>query len=639
MRFLLLALTATTLLAADGVVASPDGTIAISVADAGGLAWSVTMDGKPLLVPSRLRLAFRDGTVLGPKSAITQQIPGRHDGTWTQPFGKRRTVREHWQENRLTLTEPDGRTWRLVVRAFDDGVALRYDLPESSRLGTFEVTDERTEFRFAADHPCWSGTPNSCAENPYPRTTLSQSPVKSVLPTVVQTPVGFAAIAESDLLDWAGMFLAPTEDGPGLRSKLASLPGGQGMVRGTVPMVSPWRVMMLARQAKDLVANDLVDTLATPSRVEDTSWIKPGITAWDTWWASSVNSRGTTASHKPYIDLASTMGWPYMLVDWGWNTNGDVTTWNPKVDIPELLAYAKARNVKLLLWMHSKDLNTTGREKAFATVASWGVPGVKVDFMNSDSQNMVQWYVETLTAAAKHHLMVDFHGAYKPTGLARTFPNYVTQEGVLGNEYYKLKGNLINPTHHVTLPFTRGLLGPMDFTPGGFQNRTKATWTMDAGAKSGGNCQVLGSRAHQLALTMIYLSPLTCLADSPRSYLGEGLKTPAAGLEFYRDLPTVWDDTVVLQGEMAEFLVLARRSGTRWYLAALGGEAGRTLSIPLAFLGTGAWSLRSWSDAPDTATEPTHVVEGRQPATAATTISVTLADGGGGYVGILTPSP
>jgi alpha-glucosidase len=631
-------LVPTLAIGAEYQVASPDGTIVVTVDDTQGLAYRVAVDGKPLLVSSRLGLVFKGGLEFGSTSHITAESRAKNNGTWINPFGKQRIVPDRWHELRLTVAEPNDRSFAVVVRAYDDGVALRYDLPEASKLGTFILTDERTEFAFAADHRSWSGDPGGCAENQYPERPLSKIPNGSVLPTLVETPVAFAAITEADLLDWAGMFLRAVPDHSAVKVDLAKRRDGHGLVQATVPIVSPWRVVMIGRKPGDLITSSLVETLATPNRIGDTAWIKPGITAWDPWWSKSVNSRGDTASDKPFINLAATMGWPYMLVDWGWTKNGDVTQWNPKVNVPELLAYAKERHVQLLLWMHSDELNKTGVERGFSTVASWGVPGVKVDFMNSDSQEMVQWYVSTLATAAKHHLMVDFHGAYKPTGLARTFPNYVTQEGVLGNEYNKLNSSC-SVRHTMTLPFTRGLLGPMDFTPGGFQNRTPAEWVKDAGSKTGGNCQVLGTRAHQLALTMIYTSPLLCLCDSPTSYLGADLKSPEPGLEFYRGLPTVWDETLVLDAKVAEHLVMARRSGNRWYIGAMSGDAGLTIQVPLTFLKSGSWTIRSWSDTPESAAKPMLVNESTATHTTTETLSLPLSAGGGGFVAVCTPKP
>jgi alpha-glucosidase len=247
---------------------------------------------------------------------------------------------------------------------------------------------------------------------------------------------------------------------------------------------------------------------------------------------------------------------------------------------------------------------------------------VKIDFLNNQSQETVQWCERVLAAAAKHRLLIDFHGTYKPTGLARTYPNFITQEGVLGNEYNKLGGAQCTPLHTAMLPFTRGLLGPMDFTPGGFLNRAPADF------KTTFPAEVMGTRARQLAMTVIYPSPLTVLCDSPKNYRGQ------PGIEFLRALPTVWDETVVLAGEVGRSIVLARRSGDRWYLAAMNGDAAATLEVPLAFLGQGQWTLRSFADQPGSS-DYQAVVETTREADAKAKLSLALSPAGG-FAGIIT---
>ena len=468
-----------------------------------------------------------------------------------------------------------------------------------------------------------------------------------MLPLLVKLPNGFAAIAESDLLDWAGMFVTaagPDAQGaprPGARVALAARKDGRGLVHGRDRRMSPWRTIQLAREAKELVASEFIATLATPSQLADTSWIKPGITAWDSWWTGTnptqpdfkgLNSRGDTRSHKQYIDFAAEMGFSYQLIDWFWyepmnNPKADLTKPAAHVDIPGLVAYARERNVRLLLWIDSHDLDRQGFDKVFTQVADWGFAGVKIDFMNSDSQETVRWYADVLAAAAKHKLLVDLHGAYKPTGLARTWPNYITQEGVLGNEYNKIPwlADSCTPLHTITLPFTRGLLGPMDFTPGGFLNRTKTDFKVTEPA------QVVGTRARQLAETVVYFSPLLCLCDHPDNYRGQ------PGVEFFRGLPTVWDETVVLSAEVAQHVVIARRAGTRWYLAAMNGDAPLTLTVPLSFLGAGDWKLRAFADTQASAVTPTELAETSSTIRTDGTLTLTLAPAGG-YAATLTPA-
>jgi len=643
--------------AAEHRVASPDGKLIVVVSDDHGLRYRLAVDGQAVVTDSRLGLEFQDGTKLGSDATVIGVEQGRHEGFWENRFGPRRQVRDCWQELRLTLDARGSghRTFGLIVRAYDDGVAFRYDLPEASGLGNFVLTNELTEFRFAGDYRCWAGGESGCAENQYPETRLSAipagkpgQPFQSVLPLLVETPAGYVAVAESDLLDWAGMSVTGTGS-PDIVTTLARRSDGKGLVVSSVPRVSPWRVLMIGRWPAGLVNSDLIANLATPSRIGDDSWVRPGACAWDAWWTginpfdadpqhTAVLARGTTESHKEYIDFAASMGWPYQLMDWFWYKNmtsydkelhstpnaalADFTQSAPEVDVPGLVRYAKARNVRLLIWAHSLDVETFGIEKTLAYLAAQGLAGVKIDFLNSQSQETVQWCERVLTTAAKLHLLIDFHGTYKPTGLARTYPNFITQEGVLGNEYNKLGGAKCTPLHTATLPFTRGLLGPMDFPPGGFLNRAPKDF------KTTFPAEVMGTRARQLAMTVIYPSPLTVLCDSPKNYRSQ------PGVEFLRALPTVWDETVVLAGEVGRSIALARRSGDRWYLAAMNGTDATALEVPLAFLGEGKWTLRSFADQPGS-TDYQAVAETTQQVDAKAKLPLALHPAGG-FAGIIT---
>ena len=635
-------------------VQSPDGKIEFTLSGNGALVYSVSVDGKSILTESGLGLTFKDGQTLGANARLVKAEQTETDATWKNPFGNRSVVRDHYREVRLTLEERGtaARRFGLVVRAYDDGVAFRYDLPEKSG---FVLTNELTEFRFAGDYRCWAGGESECAENEYPETKLSAiprgepgKPYRSVLPLVLETPAGYFAIAESDVLDWAGMSLAGTGT-RAVKAVLDSRPDGQGLVVSAAPRVSPWRVLMFGRTAADLVGSDLIATLATPSRIKDTSWIKPGVCAWDAWWTGinphdsnpqhrNVETRGTTPSHKEYIDFAAEMGWPYQLMDWHWyegmtsyqkslhsppnEKRGDFRRPVPAVNVPELLQYARAKNIRLFIWAHSLDMETFGVEAALKYFAELGFAGVKIDFLNSESQETIQWCEKVLATAAKYHLLINFHGAAKPTGLARTYPNYITQEGVLGNENNKWGEGVITPQHTINLAFTRALLGPMDFTPGGFLNRAPKDFKITAPT------QVMGTRARQLAMTVIYPSPLLVLCDSPANYRGQ------PGVEFLRDVPTVWDETVVLNAEVGKSIVIARRSGDRWYLAAMNGDAASSLNVPLNFLGLKQWTLRAFADDP-TASDYQAVVESTSGVDGKTALKLSLAPGGG-FAGIIS---
>jgi len=640
--------------AAEHRLSSPDGRIDIVVSDTGGLRYRVEIEDTVILTDSVLGLEFRDGIKLGPSATITKAQTSDHNGQWENPFGQRRFVPDNWQQLHLMLEE-QGRTFGLIVRAYDDGIAFRYDLPKESGLGDFVLTDELTEFRFVEDYRCWAGNESACAENQYPEKKLSTirsgragRPFQSVLPLLVETPSAYIAVAESDLLDWAGMSLAGTGTSA-VRAVLDRRSDGNGLVVSSTPRVSPWRVLVIGRKAKDVANSDLIATLASPSRLKDISWIKPGACAWDAWWTGTnpydsnpghkgVYARGSTPSHKEWIDLAAEMGWPYQLMDWFWykgmtsfdktlhsspnSVLGDFRQPVPEVDVAELVRYAKSKNVRLLIWAHSLDIETFGVESALAYLAKQGFAGVKIDFFNSQSQETVQWCENALSTAAKHRLLINFHGTYKPAGMARTYPNFITQEGVLGNEYNKLGGNQCTPLHTMTLPFTRGLLGPIDFTPGGFINRAPGEFKITSPS------QVMGSRARQLAMTVVYFSPLQVLCDSPGNYRGQ------PGVEFLRNLPTVWDETVVLDGDVARSIIIARRSGDTWYLAAMNGDEAMQLQARLTFLDKGKWTLRSFAD--NTESSDYQAVTASAVAVDAKTVVPISMLPAGGFTGIIT---
>ncbi len=612
-------------------VTSPDGRISATISDVGGLHYEVVVDGQKLLASSKLGLEFGDGTILGPKSGISSSSSGKFDSTWKNRFGKESLVRNHYRELSVSLDESGEqvRKFGLMVRAYDDGVALRYVLPEESGLGNFTLKKDLTTFEFTDDFPCWAGQFSNHGENQYPQTRLSALPAgPGVVPFLVQASNVYVALTEADLRDWAGCYLGGggMADPHGVTVILAERQDGKGAVVSSTPRVSPWRVIMIGRKPGDLFESCLIENLSTPSQIKDSTWIKPGICAWDPWWhgvhydaaASGSDVRGTTASDKLYIDFASEMGWAYQLIDWGWydDKTGDVTKLNGSVDVPGLVAYAKSKGVREFLWMHHNDFNKTGMERSLDFAKSVGAAGVKVDFMDSSSQETVEWYEKVLKLAAERKLLVNFHGAYPPTGLARTWPNFITQEGVLGNEYNKFSTKC-DLQHTITLPFTRALLGPMDFTPGGFLNRPASVW------KQTSPTEVMGTRARQLAMTVIYPSPLLTMCDSPSNYCNQ------PGIEFFRGLPTVWDGTKVLSAEVGKYIVVARRSGDRWYLAAMNGPDAVTLEVALSMLADGNWKIQRYADAADSDMHAEKIAIDAVPLPADKTLKIQLAPGGG----------
>ena len=387
---------------------------------------------------------------------------------------------------------------------------------------------------------------------------------------------------------------------------------------------------MLADAPGDLAASSLIPTLAAPSQIQDTSWIKPAKTSWDWWndWAVDVPNAGVnTATYKAFIDFSKRMKLDDILIDEGWsvgsdiepNADADVTRGKPEMDMPALLQYAKSQGVGVWLWLQWQQLDNQ-MDAAFKQYEAWGIKGVKVDFMNRNDQEMVDWYHKVLEKAAKHHLMVNLHGAYPPTGLNRTWPNYITQEGVLGAENNKWSAR-ITAGHNVTLPFTRMILGPMDYTPGGFRNTTPANFK-----HRNHEPMVMTTRGQAVAMYVVYDSPFQMVSDAPAAYAN------ADGAQFIQTVPTSWDETRILSGDIGQYIVSARRKGDTWYIGAMTNEAGRTVKVPLSFLGKGAFNAQVLQDGAD----PTRLKTSDSKVSASTSLTLKLAPSGGA-VAVIKP--
>ena len=371
------------------------------------------------------------------------------------------------------------------------------------------------------------------------------------------------AITEAAMDNWSGFYLGVRKTAGGvctLETHLSPLPWEEPeswanlkkyeegvKVRFDDVIRSSWRLVMIADNPGRFIESEAIHSLNEPCAIEDPSWIKPGLSAWDHWWSGEVKVDMPTI--KEYIDFASQMGWPYMLIDWQWygpyaQPGADITKAAPQLDMPEILAYADDRNVRCWLWIHSDDAaRNNAFYDAFPLYRDWGVAGVKIDFMDREDQEMVRWYRKVIERAAECHLMVDFHGAYKPDGIDRTWPNMMTREGVLGSEYYKFAQDrqLPTPEHNVTLAFTRMLAGQMDYTPGGFLNVRREDWKRQTPAL------VCDTRCAELAKFVIYDSPYMVFCDHPKHVLGQ------PGADFLQIVPTVWDDTRFLGGAPEEY--------------------------------------------------------------------------------------
>jgi alpha-glucosidase len=631
-------------------VTSPDGHISISFAlrtnsqpylPGERAYYGVSYKGRPVLVDSPLGLDFKGARPLDRDLEIVSTDLHSHDEMWTNPFGAQRNIRDHYNQLRVSLRERQAPRRRVdvLLRAYNEGAAIRYFLPVQEGLEKFTLMAENTGFYFARDASAYAldlGRFNTSNEGEYRRTSLNEIKPESVvnLPLLVEFPGGpWVGLLEADLTDYAGMYLGgvPGVDNA-LISKLSPPPLTSRMdevVSASTPKATPWRLLLINDRPGSLIeSNYLILNLSAPCALADTSWIKPGKAAWD-WWSGSFAREVdfkpgmNTATMEHYIDFAAEHHLEYMLIDAGWSPQDDILHWVPGVDIPAILAYAKQKGIKVILWMHWRAVKKQIAE-AFPLYEKWGVAGVKIDFMERDDQEMVNFYAEMVRQAAEHHLIVDLHGAYKPTGLRRAYPNLLTREGVMGMEYSKWSER-VTPEHDVTIPFTRMLGGPMDYTPGCFNNATREQFKPRHVEPM---CQ--GTRAHQLAMYVVYESPLAMLSDYPESY------DRKPGVDFLEQVPTVWDETKVINGEPAKYITVARRHGDSWYVGAMTNWDARDLEIPLDFLGNRSYEVQIFADGAEADRVATSLSTGKRLARENEKLHVHLAPGGG-WAAIFTP--
>ena len=624
---------------------SPDGRVEIIVDQAsdGSPTYAVAYAGQQILAPSRLGLDLQGGGQIGPNMAVTATHVRQGEDHY-RLIGKVGEVRKPYQELTIDLAETgvDGRaprTMRLVFRAYDDGAAFRYVVPTAAGADGIGLRGEATQFAFSRDYTCWGlnlGGFNSAHEgefDPVPSSRIRDHNAYDA-PLVCETAPGGPAfaIAEADLRNYAALYLMGRGDGgPGAQIKLARRPDDPSVsvrARAGSDLTTPWRVIMIGDRAGDLIESTLVTDL-NPDPSFDPAWVRPGKAAWD-WWnggrIESVPDSGmNTATFMAFIDFAAANDLQYVMIDEGWyqgaggggvvRPGADVTRHVPEVDVPRLVAYGRERGVGVLLWVNWRALDRQF-DAALDQYQAWGVAGIKVDFMDRDDQQMVDWFHRLLSQAAEHRLLVDLHGAYHPTGLTRTWPNFLTQEGVLGAEYNKWSSR-ITATHNVTLPYTRMLIGPMDYTPGGFRNVAPEDFQSRFILPT-----VMTTRAHGLAMFVIYDSPLTVVADTPDAYAGQ------PEMAFISAVPTTWDETRFIAGEIGQSIVLARRKGRDWYVGAMTNEEARRVSVPLEFLGSGRFTATIYSDG----AEPTDADIETRAVTAADALSLELKGSGGAAV-------
>jgi alpha-glucosidase len=529
----------------------------------------------------------------------------------------------------------------VVFRAYNEGIAYRFEtsIPQQQ----VKIYGEEGNFNFTSNFVVYYPQEDSFYshnERKYLPQHLSEiAPAfLATLPAVVDVGHGAkVAIAESDLSDYPGLWLTGAAPKFALNATFPPYPLKEqqtsdrdykvvdaadyiAVTSGT--RTFPWRVIGIADNDGGLITNELVYLLESPSKLQDTSWIRPGKVSWD-WW-NDWNITGVdfhagvnTKTYEYYVDFAAKYGLQYIILDEGWYKLGNLLEVVPDLNMEELVTYAKQKNVGVILWTSWKTLDDQ-LIPALDQFEKWGVVGVKVDFMQRSDQIMVNYFDKVCREAAKRHMLVDFHGDQKPASMTRTWPNLINTEGVRGMEWSKWSRES-EPAHNVSLPFTRMFLGPLDFTPGAMRNTTRQTF-----APINSQAMAMGTRCQQLAMYVIYEAPLQMLSDSPSNYLRE----PEI-MEFLGPVPTVWDDTKVLDANISQYVLLARRNGSEWYLGAMTDWTPRDLEVDFSFLPEGSFTLDAYEDGVNADHNASDYKKSTQQITRAAKLKIHLAPGGG----------
>lgn len=625
-------------------VTSPDKRVVLIIKNSpAGLSYQIQRDGKTVIADSSLGLAVDNDRLGSKEMELLSSDKKTVKDTYQVIAGPVAAIADHYQYVKLefaTKNKPE-KYLTIHARVYDQGVALRYELPKKNPFKEFTIQYEMTGFFFPKDYQCFGlnmGKFSNGHEGEF-------DPVKASLirehnlydhPLVCKTgdKQTTFALAESNVKNYPGSWYSGRGDGGlGVTSVLTprfdNRPDGLNRiaVKGnlTDDFMTPWRLVILGDEPGNLTESYLVRMLGEPTKITDTSWIKPGKVAWD-WWNdnqvvlqnSNTKPGMNTETYKAFIDFAATLKLEYILIDAGWHQGAawsstpgaDITKPIAAMDMPEILRYAKEKNVGVWVWLQWKQLDWQ-MEEGLKTFQQWGIKGIKVDFMERSDQEMLDYYHKLLNMAAKYQIMVDLHGTLPSNGMNRTYPHLLTQEGVMGAEFNKWSSR-VTARHNVTIPFTRMILGPIDYTPGGFRHATPQQFPQ---LRRNTLPYVQTTRGQALAMYVVYDSPLQMLSDSPITYSKTDGVWPQPenewqeGLAFIRDVPVSWDETKILQGDIGEFIVTARRKGDTWYLGAMTNESARELDVRLNFLGDGKYAAEIRQDGKNISSLVQHELE------------------------------
>lgn len=582
-------------------VRSPNGRIKVVIEIKDGVQYAVWFGDTPILLPSPADLQLPAGSLTQKASLKKTMLKQVRETIIPEVAEKRRLIPDHYNELMLLFRQ----SFAILFRVYDDGVAYRF---QTFMKDSLTIQGETAHFNFPANHLVYypevqlrEGTDiyHTSFEEPYQLKPMDSITPRNLLfsPVLIAPPQGpKVLLTESDIEDYPGMFISGTGTAR-LQGQFAPYPLEEKMTGGEFPQYIvtkragyiartsgtrnfPWRVLIIAEKDRDLPSSDIVYRLASPSRIGNASWVKPGKGTDE--WIIGVNifnvpfkSGVNTATYKYYIDFAKRFGFDRIMLDAGWSDYKDLFRINPAIDMTEISAYAKQKGIKLSMWTLALTLDKQ-LKPALQQFEKWGVDFIMTDFMDRDDQQMMRFYYRIAEACARHRIMIMYHGAFKPAGFGRTFPNAITREGVLGSEY-NIWSDKATPGHNLLLPFIRMVSGPMDYEPGILDNATQKTFR-----PIGDKVMAPGTRCHQLAMFVVYESPIQIFSGNPAT----GLQEPAF-MDLLGSIPTTWDETIIIDGKVGEYIITARKKGDDWYIGAMTNWAARELPLSLDFLQEG----------------------------------------------------
>lgn len=625
---------------------SPNGKIEMDLENGAKIRWSVKHKDTEVVAPSAISLTLDNGEILGNNAKISSIKKSASNTTFGTLVYKKKTVVDQYNQLIVNFKGNFG----LILRAYNDGVAYRFFANKNKKI---TIVSEEASFNFSQDHKAFvpyvrdlreKDLYTSAFEALYDEIPLSKFVKDSLALSPLLVDLGNgkkAAIIEAELQDYPGMFLTRNNETQyGLKGIFAHYPkkerlGGYNKMNYMVyeredyiaetngSRSFPWRAVIISENDSELLNNDMVQKLSSPSQISDMSWIKPGKVAWD-WWndwnLSKVDFKAgiNTQTYKYYIDFASKNNIEYVVIDEGWSEETDILKISPAMDIKELIDYGKQKNVGIILWASWYAINQV-LDDAFAKYSEMGVKGFKIDFIDRDDQKMVNSLYNIAKKAASYKLLIDYHGMYKPTGIQRTYPNIVNFEGVKGLENAKWTPNDDMPHYEASIPFIRMLAGPMDYTPGAMRNATKADFR-----PSNSLPMSQGTRCRQLGMYVLYEAPLQMMADSPTAYMKEQESTT-----FISQIPTTFDETVALDGKVSQYAAIARKKGNTWFIGGLTNWSAREIEFDLSFLEKGTFTAEVFKDGLNAEKDPTDYKREIIKVTNASKFKVQMAPGGG----------